>query len=27
MIGTVRREVPGRLLIINERHLGQILTE
>jgi Integrase core domain len=27
MIGTLRREVPGRLLIINERHLNQVLTE
>jgi putative transposase len=27
MIGTVRREVPGRLLIINERHLNRVLTE
>jgi transposase InsO family protein len=24
MIGTLRREVPGRLLIINERHLNQV---
>ena len=27
MIATLRREVPGRLLIINERHLNQVLTE
>jgi transposase InsO family protein len=27
MIGTLRREVPGRLLIINERHLNQVLAE
>jgi putative transposase len=27
MIGTLRREVLGRLLIINERHLNQVLTE
>ena len=27
MTGTLRRELPGRLLILNERHLRQILTE
>jgi len=27
MIGTLRREVPGRLLILGERHLRQVLTE
>ncbi len=27
MIATLRREVPGRLLIINERHLNQVLAE
>jgi putative transposase len=27
MIGTLRRELPGRLLILNERHLRQVLTE
>jgi putative transposase len=27
MIGTLRRELPGRLLIINELHLRQVLTE
>jgi putative transposase len=27
MIGTLRREVPGRLLILDERHLRQVLTE
>jgi putative transposase len=27
MIGTLRREVPGRLLILGERHLNQVLTE
>jgi putative transposase len=27
MIGTLRRELPGRLLIVNERHLRQVLTE
>jgi putative transposase len=26
MTGTLRRELPGRLLIINERHLRQVLT-
>ena len=25
--GTLRRELPGRLLILNERHLRQVLTE
>ena len=27
MIGTLRRELPGRLLIVNEHHLRQVLTE
>jgi len=27
MIGTLRREVLDRMLIINERHLNQVLTE
>jgi putative transposase len=27
MIATLRREVPGRLLILGERHLNQVLTE
>jgi putative transposase len=27
MTGTLRRELPGRLLILNERHLRQVLTE
>jgi transposase InsO family protein len=27
MTGTLRREVPGRLLIVNEHHLRQVLTE
>ena len=27
MIGTLRREVPGRLLILDERHLRRVLTE
>jgi hypothetical protein len=27
IIGTLRREVPGRLLIVNEHHLRQVLTE
>jgi putative transposase len=27
MIGTLRRELLGRLLIVNERHLRQVLTE
>jgi transposase InsO family protein len=27
MIGALRREVPGRLLIVNEQHLRQVLTE
>ena len=27
MTGTLRREVPGRLLILDERHLRQVLTE
>jgi putative transposase len=27
VIGTLRREVPGRLLIVSERHLRQVLTE
>jgi putative transposase len=27
MIGTLRREVPGRLLIVSEHHLRQVLTE
>jgi putative transposase len=27
MTGTLRREIPGRLLIINEHHLRQVLTE
>jgi putative transposase len=27
IIGTLRRELPGRLLIVNERHLRQVLTE
>jgi len=27
IIGTLRRELPGRLLIINEHHLRQVLTE
>jgi hypothetical protein len=26
IIGTLRRELPGRLLIVNERHLRQVLT-
>jgi transposase InsO family protein len=26
MLGTLRREVPGRLLILGERHLNQVLT-
>jgi transposase InsO family protein len=27
IIGTLRRELPGRLLIVNEHHLRQVLTE
>ena len=27
VIGTLRRELPGRLLIVNERHLRRVLTE
>ena len=27
IIGTLRRELPGRLLIVNEHHLRQLLTE
>jgi hypothetical protein len=27
MLGTLRRELPGRLLIVNEHHLRQVLTE
>jgi transposase InsO family protein len=27
IIGALRREVPGRLLIVNEHHLRQVLTE
>ena len=27
VIGTLRREVPGRLLIVSERHLRQVVTE
>jgi len=27
IIGTLRRELPGRLLIVNEQHLRRILTE
>jgi putative transposase len=27
VIGTLRRELPGRLLIVNEQHLRQVLTE
>ena len=27
MTGTLRRELPGRLLILNDRHLRQVLTE
>jgi hypothetical protein len=27
MIGALRRELPGRLLVVNERHLRQVLTE
>jgi transposase InsO family protein len=27
IIGTLRREVPGRLLIVSEHHLRQVLTE
>jgi len=27
MIGTLRRELPGRLLIVNEHHLRRVLTE
>jgi transposase InsO family protein len=27
MAGTLRRELPGRLLIVNEHHLRRVLTE